>query len=96
MTHIFNMHDAKSNLSKLVELVEAGEIVQIARNGVPVVELSQVQTTARPKFASFKPFDLWISDDFDDPMPEWEEAIALSDAQFAKDLKEASRAKRSA
>jgi antitoxin (DNA-binding transcriptional repressor) of toxin-antitoxin stability system len=96
MTHIFNMHDAKSNLSKLVELVEAGEIVQIARNGVPVVELSQVQTGARPKFGSFKPFDLWISDDFDDPMPEWEEAIALSDAQFAKDLKEASRAKRSA
>jgi len=96
MTHIFNMHDAKSNLSKLVELVEAGEIVQIARNGVPVVELSQVQTAARPKFGSFKPFDLWISDDFDDPMPEWEEAIALSDAQFAKDLKEASRAKRSA
>ena len=96
MTHIFNMHDAKSNLSRLVELVEAGEIVQIARNGVPVVELSQVQTAARPKFGSFKPFDLWISDDFDDPMPEWEEAIALSDAQFAKDLKEASRAKRSA
>jgi antitoxin (DNA-binding transcriptional repressor) of toxin-antitoxin stability system len=96
MAYIFNMHDAKSNLSKLVELVEAGEIVQIARNGVPVVELSQVQTTARPKFGSFKPFDLWISDDFDDPMPEWEEAIALSDAQFAKDLKEASRAKRTA
>ena len=96
MTHIFNMHGAKSNLSKLVELVEAGEIVQIARNGVPVVELSQVKIAARPKFGSFKPFDLWISDDFDDPMPEWEEAIALSDAQFAKDLKEASRAKRSA
>jgi antitoxin (DNA-binding transcriptional repressor) of toxin-antitoxin stability system len=96
MTRIFNMHDAKSNLSKLVELVEAGEVVQIARNGVPIVELSQVQGAARPKFGSFKPFDLWISEDFDDPMPEWEEAMALSDAQLTKDLEGASRAKRSA
>jgi antitoxin (DNA-binding transcriptional repressor) of toxin-antitoxin stability system len=93
MTYVFNMHDAKSKLSKLVELVEAGEAVQIARNGVPVVELNKVLATARPKFGSFKPLELWISEDFDDPVTEWETAMALSDEQLSKDLEGVARAK---
>lgn len=96
MAHIFNMHDAKTNLSRLVELVEAGETVQIARNGNPVVELNQVRAKARPKFGTFKPLELWISDDFNDPMPEWEKAIADSDEQLTQDLEGTARAKRTA
>lgn len=34
-----NMHDAKTNLSKLVERVERGEEIVIARNGQPVAKL---------------------------------------------------------
>jgi len=34
-----NVHEAKSNLSRLLELVEAGEPVVIARHGQPVAEL---------------------------------------------------------
>ncbi len=34
-----NMHEAKTTLSKLVEMVEAGEEVMIARRGVPVAQL---------------------------------------------------------
>jgi antitoxin (DNA-binding transcriptional repressor) of toxin-antitoxin stability system len=96
MAHVFNMHDAKTNLSRLVELVEAGETVQIARNGNPVVELNQVRVKARPKFGTFKPLDIWISDDFDDPMPEWEKAMADSDGQLTQDLESIARAKRTA
>lgn len=96
MAHIFNMHDAKTNLSRLVELVEAGETVQIARNGNPVVELSQVKSKPRPKFGTFKPLNVWISDDFDDPIPEWEKAMADSDEQLTRDLESVARAKRSA
>lgn len=78
MAHVFNMQDAKTNLSRLVELVEAGEVVQIARNGNPVVELSRVSAKARPRFGTFKPLDVWISEDFDDPIPEWEFALDLA------------------
>lgn len=35
----FNMHDAKSQLSKLVDAAERGEAVVIARNGKPAVQL---------------------------------------------------------
>ena len=34
-----NVHQAKSQLSRLLELVEEGETVIIARNGEPVAEL---------------------------------------------------------
>ena len=34
-----NVHEAKSQLSRLLELVEGGETVVIARHGEPVAEL---------------------------------------------------------
>jgi prevent-host-death family protein len=34
-----NVHEAKSQLSRLLELVEQGETVVIARRGMPVAEL---------------------------------------------------------
>ncbi len=37
---LVNMHEAKSQLSKLVEEALAGQDVVIARNGVPLVRLS--------------------------------------------------------
>jgi prevent-host-death family protein len=36
------MHEAKTQLSKLVERAEAGEVVVIQRNGKPVVRLVPV------------------------------------------------------
>ncbi len=36
-----NIHEAKTNLSRLVEQVEYGEDVVIARNGTPVALLSK-------------------------------------------------------
>ena len=35
-----NIHEAKTHFSKLIERVENGEQVVIARNGTPVVDLS--------------------------------------------------------
>jgi prevent-host-death family protein len=38
-----NIHQAKTNLSKLIERAEAGEEVVIARNGKPVVRLTVIE-----------------------------------------------------
>jgi prevent-host-death family protein len=43
------MHDAKTNLSKLVALAEAGEDVVIARGGTPVVRLVRIEASARQR-----------------------------------------------
>jgi prevent-host-death family protein len=43
-----NVHEAKTQLSKLLELVESGETVVIARHGVPVAELVRVKKKGFP------------------------------------------------
>lgn len=93
MTHVFNMHYAKTNLSKLVELVEAGQEVQLARNGTPVVNLVLAKKSSRPLFGEFEPV---LSEnpegfDIDAPMPEWEDAFFTKD----KFLKPAQNGERS-
>jgi prevent-host-death family protein len=39
MSHVVNMHDAKATFSRLIELLESGEEVIIARAGRPVARL---------------------------------------------------------
>ena len=61
------MHEAKTQLSKLVERAQAGEDIVIARNGTPVVRLTPVASTA--SLASVR--GAWrdrvhIADDFDE------------------------------
>jgi prevent-host-death family protein len=68
---IVNMHQAKSQLSKLVDKACAGEEVVIARNGKPAARLVAVEET--PK--SFRPIGLdkdkvVIHDSFFDPLPD--------------------------
>lgn len=47
-----NVHEAKTQLSRLLDLVESGETVVIARHGLPVAEL----IPARKKLGL--PFDI--------------------------------------
>lgn len=39
MTHIVNMHDAKTNLSKLVIQAQEGDEIIIARAGKPIAKI---------------------------------------------------------
>jgi prevent-host-death family protein len=65
-----NMFEAKTQLSKLVERVERGEDVIIARAGKPVARLTQLESVKRPiRYGGLKG-KIWIADDFDDPLPE--------------------------
>lgn len=73
---IYNVHEAKTNLSKLLERVEAGEEITIARNGKPVAVLRQP-----PKqgiiFGTMKGKIDWDPDTFDEPDEDWLEMIRL-------------------
>ena len=66
----YNIHDAKTHLSKLIEQVESGEDIVIARAGVPVARLVRVTlpTTERP--LGTEAGQLIIADDFDAPLPD--------------------------
>jgi len=71
---VVNMHEAKTRLSELVRLVEAGEKVVLARNGTPVVELVPAAPAPKRRGGQLRG-RIWISDDFDAPMPELEDLI---------------------
>lgn len=71
------MHEAKTQLSKLVEQVEAGEDVVIARRGQPVVRLVRVAHAGGGMAAvrgSMKG-RIQIADDFDELPAELREAF---------------------
>jgi len=71
---VVNMHEAKTRLSELVRLVESGEKVVLARNGTPVVELVPAAPPTKREGGFWKG-QVWISPDFDEPLPEFEEYI---------------------
>jgi len=65
-----NMHEAKSQLSALVEAVIAGEQVIIARAGRPVARLVPFEPAGQPRKPGGWEGRIWIADDFDAPLPE--------------------------
>ena len=60
-----NIHEAKSQLSKLVERAMSGEEVIIARAGRPLVRLVPIQTVNSPRQGGQWKGRVRISDDFD-------------------------------
>jgi prevent-host-death family protein len=50
-----NIHTAKTNLSRLIEKVQSGEEVIIAKSGKPVAKLMPIRTTRKRVFESPRP-----------------------------------------
>jgi prevent-host-death family protein len=64
-----NVHDAKTNFSKLLARVEKGETVVIARNGKPIAELRPILAAQSPREFGTLAGKIWVADDFNDPLP---------------------------
>lgn len=69
-----NVYDAKTHLSRLLERVEHGERIVIARAGKPVAILvPYAPPPPPPRPIGLWKGQVWMSDDFDDPLPEFED-----------------------
>lgn len=64
-----NMFEAKTQLSKLVEMAERGEEVIIARAGKPVARLTKIDPKKRQIRFGLLKGKIHVADDFDDPLP---------------------------
>lgn len=61
------VHEAKTHLSRLLERVEKGEVITIARGKHPVARLVPIaDPPRRPGLLKGK---IWIAKDFDGPLP---------------------------
>ncbi len=67
-----NVHQAKTQLSKLLERVMSGEQIIIARAGRPVAVLSPIEQPALRRRAGNDAGKVTIAPDFDEPLPEFD------------------------
>ncbi len=70
MGKVINIHDAKTNFSRLVDRARAGERLVIGKAGIPVAILGPIDgPTERRRPGRDR---IVIHPDFDDPLPEWD------------------------
>lgn len=65
---IFNVHDAKTHLSRLLDRVAQGEEVIIAKSGRPVAKL--VRVAVEPRKPGRLKGRIRVGPDFDEPLPD--------------------------
>ena len=66
---ISNIHEAKSQLSKLIESALAGEEIVIAKAGKPLVKLIPYQENKQLRNPGGWEGKVVMNDDFDDELP---------------------------
>jgi len=64
--HTVNIHEAKTQLSRLISQAAEGESFVIAKAGKPMVRVSALDTPAAPRRLGFLAGELTIPEDFDD------------------------------
>ena len=69
MSDPVNVHDAKTNLSRLLARVGAGEEIVIAKAGRPVAKLVAFEAPPPRKPGAWRG-KVWMATDFEEPLPE--------------------------
>jgi prevent-host-death family protein len=64
-----NVHEAKTHLSRLLERVERGEEIVIARSGKPVARLVPVEPRAQRRPIGRDKGRVWLAEDLDETLP---------------------------
>ena len=65
---IFNIHEAKTHFSKLIDAVIHGHEILIAMAGKPVAKLGPINKKPKRRFGALKG-KIKIAKDFDAPLP---------------------------
>ncbi|MCY3776176.1 MAG: type II toxin-antitoxin system prevent-host-death family antitoxin [Candidatus Aminicenantes bacterium] len=68
-TRVYNLYEAKSSFSQLVDRAAGGEEIIIARSGKPVARLGPLRQRAAPRQPGGWEGRVYISEDFDKPLP---------------------------
>lgn len=66
---MFNIHKAKTHLSRLLEDVAAGKEVIIAKDGRPAARLVPIEVEKRPRKPGYLRGKLRVASDFDATLP---------------------------
>lgn len=64
-----NIHEAKTHFPRLVDRAAAGEEIIISKSGKPMAKLVPLQQDLTPGRFGLMKGEMYISDDFDAPLP---------------------------
>jgi prevent-host-death family protein len=70
LTKTVEVHEAQSNLKKLLSMVLEGTEIVLTENDTPLARLVPLALPTKPRIAGLHPGAIWTSDDFDEPLPE--------------------------
>lgn len=76
-----NISDAKTELSALIEAVQAGMEVIIAKAGKPVARLVKYSGPAQPRIPGAMAGKIWIATDFDRLPDNMAEAFGMTESK---------------
>lgn len=68
MSSVINIHEAKTNLSRIVDEVAAGAEVVIAKAGKPMARLVPLERTPRRKQLGLLKGKIVVPDNFNEPL----------------------------
>jgi prevent-host-death family protein len=68
-----NVHEAKTNFSRLLQRAECGEEIIIARAGKPVARLAPLDQKPKERIPGRYRGQIVVHPNFDDPIEEFEE-----------------------
>ena len=64
-----NIYEARTKLSKLVDIAASGSDVVITRRGYAVARITRLDTGKRPLRYGLMEGEGWMAEDFDGPLP---------------------------
>ncbi len=67
--HVYNLYEAKTHLSHLVDRAAKGEEIVIAKAGVPLAKLIPMPKSKIKRIPGGWKGKIRIADNFDDPLP---------------------------
>ncbi|MBW1800700.1 MAG: type II toxin-antitoxin system Phd/YefM family antitoxin [Deltaproteobacteria bacterium] len=67
--HIYNLYEAKTHLSQLVDRAAKGEEILIAKAGLPLAKLVPLPKRKAKRKPGGWEGKIYIADNFDDPLP---------------------------
>jgi prevent-host-death family protein len=67
---VVNIHEAKTQLSRLLQRALLGEEVVIAKAGRPIARLAPIEQPREPRKPGSAKGQFWMAPDFDAPLPE--------------------------
>lgn len=70
MSNVVNIHEAKTNLSRIVDEVAAGAEVVIAKAGKPMARLIPINPQVRAKHLGLLKGKIRVPDNFNEPLDE--------------------------